>query len=63
MDDFLDVTGKTADVGKSLQNDNRSYTRIYGIDISKQAIQEYTDRAVNAIQDLNGKNEKLILFG
>lgn len=62
LDDLLDVEGNSEDVGKSLNNDKGGFVTVYGIEKSKQLVQEYTDKALGAIEIFKGRNEKLIVL-
>lgn len=63
LDDLLDSEGNVEDVGKSLQNDEGGFVKLYGTEKSKQLVQEYTDKALDAIEIFDGKNEKLKALG
>ena len=63
LDDLLDFEGKVEDVGKSLQQDKGNFVALYGIEKSKQLVQEYTDKALDAIKIFDGKNDKLKALG
>lgn len=63
LDDLLDMEGNAEDVGKSLQKDKGGFVTLYGVEKSKQLVQEYTDKALNATIVFEGKNEKLIALG
>ncbi|NLD35614.1 MAG: polyprenyl synthetase family protein [Desulfatiglans sp.] len=62
LDDLLDVEGNSEDVGKSLNNDKGGFVTVYGVEKSKHLVQEYTDKALTAIEIFKGKNEKLIVL-
>ena len=63
LDDLLDSEGEVEDVGKTLQRDKGSFIILYGIEKSKQLVQEYTDNALDAIEIFDGKNDKLKALG
>jgi len=63
LDDLLDSVGKVDEVGKSLQKDNGGFITLYGIDKSKQLVQQYTDKALEATKIFGAKNEKLNALG
>jgi geranylgeranyl pyrophosphate synthase len=63
LDDLLDCEGKVEEVGKSLQKDKGNFLALYGIEKSKQLVQEYTDKALDAIEIFDGKNDKLKALG
>jgi geranylgeranyl diphosphate synthase type II len=59
LDDLLDCEGKVEEVGKSLQKDKENFVTFYGIEKSKQLVQEYTAKAIDAIEIFDVKNDKL----
>jgi len=63
LDDLLDSTGKIEEVGKSLKNDKGNFVALYGVEKSKQLLQEFTNNAIEAIKIFEGKNDKLIALG
>jgi geranylgeranyl diphosphate synthase, type II len=63
LDDLLDVEGNSEDVGKSLQKDKGGFVALYGVEKSKQLVQEYTDKALNAVAIFKGKDDKLVALG
>ena len=63
LDDLLDFIGTTEAVGKSLQQNKVNFIAWYGIEKSRQLIQEYSNKAMDAIKIFDGKNDKLIAFG
>ena len=62
-DDLLDVLGDTQEVGKTLKRDNGNFVMLHGVEKSKQVLQEHENRATEAIQLFQGKNDKLIALG
>lgn len=63
FDDLVDSVGKSEDAGKSLRKDKGNFIILYGIEKSKQLIQEYSEKAFDAIKIFNGKNDKLLALG
>jgi geranylgeranyl diphosphate synthase type II len=63
LDDLLDSTGNIEEVGKSLKNDRGNFIALYGVEKSKQLLQEYTNKALEAIKIFDGNNDKLIALG
>ena len=63
LDDLLDFEGKVEEVGKSLENDMGGFVTLYGVEKSKQLVQEYTDKALDAIELFDGRNDKLKALG
>ena len=61
QDDLLDVTGQSATLGKEVGSDERAgkltYPRLFGVERTAQLVHEHTEKAQQAIQDvdLNGK--------
>ncbi len=62
-DDLLDALGNSEEVGKPLKRDNGNFVMLHGVEKSKQILQEHANRATEAIQIFQGKNEKLIALG
>jgi geranylgeranyl diphosphate synthase type II len=62
-DDLLDIQGDTKEVGKPLKRDNGNFVMVHGVEKSKQVLQEYANRAMEAIQVFKGKNDKLVALG
>ena len=60
LDDLLDATGKPEEVGKTLQTDKGNFVVLFGIDRSKELVDEYTNKAIESIKMFEGKNDKLI---
>jgi geranylgeranyl pyrophosphate synthase len=54
IDDLLDIQGNTAELGKTVgkdsQQDKLTYPRIYGMEASRAAARDYTERAVQAAE-------------
>ena len=63
LDDLVDSVGKSEDAGKSLRKDRGNFIILYGIEKSEQLVQEYTDKAFDAIKIFDGKNDKLVALG
>jgi geranylgeranyl diphosphate synthase type II len=63
MDDILDETGNTISIGKTpgkdLDKDKQTFTRIYGIEKSKQIAREKTDEAIEALEPFESKADNL----
>ncbi len=59
----MDSVGKSEVAGKSLRKDRGNFIILYGIEKSKQLIQEYTDKAFDATKIFDGKNDKLVALG
>lgn len=62
LDDLLDSDGKVEEAQKTLRSDKGNYISVYGIEKSKQLIQEHTNKGIEAIKVFNDKNEKLLLL-
>ncbi|MBR5088321.1 MAG: polyprenyl synthetase family protein [Ruminiclostridium sp.] len=62
VDDILDVTGNTVELGKKVgndaDNDKHTYVRTYGLEAAQKAAEEYTRKAVEAL-DVFDDNEFL----
>jgi len=63
LDDLFDSEGNTDELGKPIQIDNGSFAMLYGVDKSKQVIEECTENALDAIKIFKGKTEKLNWLG
>jgi len=46
-----------------LKNDKGGFIALYGIEKSKQLLQEYTNKAFEAIKIFGDKNDKLVALG
>jgi len=62
-DDLLDALGNTDEVGKPLKRDSGNFVMLHGVEKSKQVLQEHSNRAREAIQLFQGRNDKLIALG
>lgn len=63
LDDLLDAIGNPDEVGKSLQTDKGNFVALFGIDKSKELVDEYTNKAIDDIKMFDDKNQKLIALG
>ena len=63
LDDLLDAIGNPEEVGKSLQTDKGNFVALFGIDKSKELVDEYTNKAIDDIKMFDDKNQKLIALG
>ena len=66
QDDVLDVTSTDEILGKPVnsdeKNDKTTYVSIYGIDKAKILVEEYTLKAMEILEELDGKNEFLVEY-
>jgi len=63
IDDLLDLTEETEESGNSAGQDKGNFAKLFGREKSTQRAREYTNRALEAIQIFDEKNQKLIAFG
>lgn len=63
MDDLLDATGDTEQVGKPLNRDHGNFVMLYGAEKARSIVQDCADKAIQSIQRFDGKNNKLIALG
>ncbi|HVN96227.1 MAG TPA: polyprenyl synthetase family protein [Syntrophorhabdaceae bacterium] len=63
LDDLLDATGTVEEVGKSLQKDKGNFVLLYGLDKCRLLVEDYTNRAIDAIKIFQGRNDRLIILG
>ena len=60
QDDILDITGSQEELGKPIgsdeKNQKQTWVSIYGMEKSQQAVQEYTDRALEIFDHLKYRN-------
>ena len=63
QDDILDVTSTTDVLGKPVNSDEKNekstYVTLHGIDISKEYVGFYSERALQGIKELDGYNKFL----
>lgn len=63
QDDILDIVGDEEKIGKPVHSDERNekstYSAIYGLEISRQKVKEYTDEAINRLDGFTGDREFL----
>lgn len=63
QDDILDMVGDEEKIGKPVHSDERNekstYSAIYGIEISRQKVKEYTDEAIACLDGFKGDREFL----
>lgn len=56
-DDILDVEGTSEELGKPIgsdaKNEKRTYVSVYGIEKAKQAVAEYSARALECLGNLS----------
>ena len=61
VDDILDVTGSTEELGKQTgndaDNDRHTFVRTYGLERAKNAAAEYTQKAMAALDAFDGRSE------
>ncbi len=60
LDDLLDAEGNETEVGKTLHCDKSNYVILHGVDASKKRLEEYTDKALDAVAPFGSKNAKLV---
>ena len=60
LDDILDTNGKENETGKSGRKDKINFVKIYGSEKSIHLVEEYTQKALLAIEIFKGRNQKLI---
>jgi geranylgeranyl diphosphate synthase type II len=60
LDDILDFEGNVEDVHKTLRSDRGNFVTLYGIDKSKELVQQHTNDAVDALRIFEKKGEKLV---
>jgi geranylgeranyl diphosphate synthase type II len=63
IDDLLDFTGGAEETVKQIRQDRGNFAKLLGVEKSRQLAQEYANKAIEAIQMFNGKNQKLIALG
>jgi len=63
LDDILDTDGKENETGKSGRKDKINFVKIYGSEKSVDLVDEYTKKALSAIEIFKGRNQKLIKLG
>lgn len=63
LDDILDATGNTEEVGKTLGKDEESFVSLHGIEKSQLLINQYTQEAIDTISIFDDKNKPLIALG
>jgi geranylgeranyl diphosphate synthase type II len=63
LDDLLDEKGDAEEVGKTLHKDKGNFISLFGIEKSKELVEEYTNKAIDAIGIFGDKKEKLMLLG
>jgi len=63
VDDLLDAVGDTGEAGKPVNRDNGNFVTLYGVDKSRSIAQDCANKAIEAIQIFQGKNDKLIALG
>ena len=58
MDDILDVTSDEATLGKPVgsdeKNEKSTIVKFFGLDKAKEMVDEYTTKAINALNDVDG---------
>lgn len=63
QDDILDVVGDEEKIGKPVHSDEKNekstYSAIYGIEISRQKVKEYTNEAIACLDGFKGDREFL----
>ena len=63
QDDILDVTSTTEELGKPVLSDDKNhkttYVTLMGIDDAKKKVEDYSNDALNLLDELNYKNEFL----
>jgi len=64
QDDILDIVSTDEELGKPVNSDVKNnkvtYVSLYGIDKAKESVKEYSDKAINGILQLEGKNDFLV---
>jgi len=60
LDDLLNVEGNEKEIGKTLHDDENNFVILHGVEQSKIIIQEYSEKALDAVNIFKGKNEKLV---
>ena len=63
LDDILDTDGKEDETGKSGRKDKINFVKIYGSEKTTHLVEEYTQKALLAIEIFKGRNQKLIKLG
>ena len=63
MDDLLDVNGKPEEMGKSTLKDKGNFIKLLGVEKSRQLARECAERAIEATNVFEGRNDKLIMLG
>lgn len=63
VDDILDVTASSEDLGKTagkdLEADKLTYVKIFGVDRAKEMAQEHIDTAISALDSIEGNSSFL----
>lgn len=66
QDDVLDVIGDEAVLGKpvgsDVENQKSTFVSLYGLDKAKAAVEEYTQKAISALDTFGTKAEKLTML-
>ncbi len=60
LDDLFDAEGNETEVGKTLHCDKSNYVILHGVDASKKRLQQYTEKALDAVALFGSKNTKLV---
>ncbi len=60
LDDILDTNGTEHETGKSGKKDKINFVKIYGLEKSVYLVDEYTEKALKAIEIFKGKNQNLL---
>ncbi len=63
QDDILDITSDAQTLGKPVgsdeKNDKSTIVKFYGLEKSKEIVKDYTDKAILALDGINGNTEML----
>ena len=63
LDDLLDEKGNAEEVGKTLHKDKGNFISLFGVEKSRELVEEYTQKAINALDIFGNKKEKLVMLG
>ncbi|MCI6653505.1 MAG: polyprenyl synthetase family protein, partial [Ruminococcus sp.] len=62
-DDILDITSSEEELGKPIgsdeSNEKSTYVSIYGIEKCREMVEEYTNKAINALSQFEGDTTAL----
>lgn len=64
MDDILDIISDTETLGKPVGSDEKNnkptFVKLYGLEESKQLVNELTNKSIDILKSFNGNSEKIV---